>query len=65
MEDIKKKLEILNKDFTTCEVTKASVDDVHKHPNLYRGSVKTSLGNILTTSEYSEWKKRMLSIKLP
>lgn len=63
--DIEKKLEILNKDFATCEITKATVEDVYKHPNLYRGSVKTLLGRILTTEEYNKWKEKMRSIKLP
>lgn len=62
LEEIK---EIAFRDFKKPKITKASIQDVFEHPQLYRGSVKTSIGAIYTDEEYEEFRKNTYGIQLP
>lgn len=62
MEEIKK---IALCDFKKPKVTKTSIQDVFDYPQLYRGSVRTSIGAIYTDDEYEEFRKNAYTAKLP
>lgn len=65
MRSLERILKILIEDYKTRKITKATIDDINARQQLYRGSVKASLGRVYTSDEYEMWKKNVMSKKLP
>ena len=56
---------ILESEYVTPHVEKCTIEEILKHPQFFRGHVRTEIGNIYTSDEFKKKSDEVLGRKLP
>lgn len=57
---------ILEKDYPELNITEQTIENIKKHPRLYRNSpTRISMGKIYTTEEFQKRSDEILTMRLP
>ena len=61
----RKNYSILEAEYVIPHIKKSTIEKILKHPQFFRGHVRTEIGNIYTSDEFKKKSDEVLGRKLP